>query len=140
GSFSSEPEPLIFETEAPSLGPESSLDEAENLMFEPEPPTPEVEPMMSEPEAPEQEPDTQYSEPELTLPEKPVYPEPVVNDEPLTDEASLEPPSLGPRLRKPAYLDDEDVNPIQGVTVCPHCKEKVPATIYCINCGKSLEG
>ncbi|MCW4049344.1 MAG: hypothetical protein NWE89_06350 [Candidatus Bathyarchaeota archaeon] len=34
---------------------------------------------------------------------------------------------------------DETVGTNLGVETCPHCNEKVPATLYCISCGKSLE-
>lgn len=43
--------------------------------------------------------------------------------------------------RKPIIDEsDPDLNMDMGVKTCSHCDSEVPNTIYCINCGKSLEG
>lgn len=79
---------------------------------------------------------TEEPEREAFMPEV-VSPEPVLFEEPRAEEpVDAEP--FEDTYREPAYFRDEDVIPIQGVTTCPHCGEKVPATLYCINCGKSL--
>ena len=42
--------------------------------------------------------------------------------------------------RKPIIDEsDPDLNMDMGVKSCPHCGSEVPDTIYCINCGKSLD-
>jgi len=79
---------------------------------------------------------TEESEREASMPEV-VSSEPVLLEEPQAEEpVNAEP--FEDTYREPAYFRDEDVIPVQGVTTCPHCGEKVPATLYCINCGKSL--
>jgi hypothetical protein len=79
---------------------------------------------------------TEESEREASMPEV-VSPEPVLIEQPRAEEpVDAEP--FEDTYREPAYFRDEDVIPVQGVTTCPHCGEKVPATLYCINCGKSL--
>jgi len=98
--------------------------------FEPavELPEPEIEyvPITEEPER------------EASMPEV-VSPEPVLLEQPRAGEpVDAEP--FEDTYREPAYFRDEDVSLVQGVTTCPHCGEKVPATLYCINCGKSLNG
>jgi len=95
------------------------------------------EPVVELPE-PETEyvPKTEEEEQEAPIPEV-VLPEPVLLEEPRFEEpVDAEP--FEDTYREPAYFRDEDVSPVQGVTTCPHCGEKVPATLYCINCGKSL--
>jgi hypothetical protein len=49
-------------------------------------------------------------------------------------------PTLGRRVRRPVIDEsDPDLKIDLGVETCPHCGSKVPNTIYCIYCGKSLE-
>jgi hypothetical protein len=44
------------------------------------------------------------------------------------------------RIRKPVIDEsDPDLQIDLGVETCPHCRSMVPATIYCINCGKALD-
>jgi hypothetical protein len=51
----------------------------------------------------------------------------------------LEPPPSR-RVRRPVIDEsDPDLKIDLGVETCPHCGSKVPNTIYCIYCGKSLE-
>jgi hypothetical protein len=116
----------FYEPTIELLEPEAAEETAE--LFEPvvELPEPEIEyvPITEEPER------------EASMPEV-VSPEPVLLEQPQTEEpVNAEP--FEDTYREPAYFRDEDVIPVQGVTICPHCGEKVPATIYCINCGKSL--
>ena len=48
------------------------------------------------------------------------------------------PPSI--RVRRPVIDEsDPDLKIDLGVETCPHCGSRVPNTIYCIYCGKSLE-
>jgi hypothetical protein len=43
------------------------------------------------------------------------------------------------RIRKPIIDEsDPDLQIDLGIETCPHCNSMVPATIYCINCGKAL--
>jgi hypothetical protein len=116
--------------EIPGLGLEAPEMEVEFSEPEVELPEPEVE--ESVPEIDEEE--TEALEPEVVLPE------PVLLDTPKTEEPAVDELTFEDTYREPDYFKDEDVIPVQGVTTCPHCGEKVPATIYCINCGKSLNG
>ena len=116
--------------EIPGLGLEAPEMEVEFSEPEVELPEPEIE--ESVPEIDEEE--TEALEPEVVLPE------PVLLDTPKTEEPAVDELTFEDTYRETDYFKDEDVIPIQGVTTCPHCGEKVPATIYCINCGKSLNG
>ena len=120
-----EPEYLIPEQSVEIPGLELEVPEPETEFSEPE-----VE--LPEPEIEESMPEIDEEEPEVVLPE-PVLIETAQAEEPAVDEMTFE-----DTYREPDYFRDEDVSPVQGVTTCPHCGEKVPATIYCINCGKSL--
>ncbi|HUV54420.1 MAG TPA: hypothetical protein VMW03_04375 [Candidatus Krumholzibacteriaceae bacterium] len=120
----SEPEFLMPEQSVEIPGLELEVPEPETEFSEPgvELPEPEIEESM---------PESDEGEPEVVLPE-PVLLETPQAEEPAVDEAFME------TYREPDYFRDDDVSPVQGVTTCPHCGEKVPATLYCINCGKSL--
>jgi hypothetical protein len=120
-----EPEFLMPEQSVEIPGLELEVPEPETEFSEPE-----VE--LPEPEIEESVPEIDEEEPEVVLPE-PVLIETPQAEEPAVDEITFE-----DTYREPDYFRDEDVSPVQGVTTCPHCGEKVPATIYCINCGKSL--
>ena len=116
----------FYEPMVELLEPEAAEEPVE--LFEPvvELPEPEIEyvPITEEPER------------EASMPEV-ISPEPVLLEQPQAEEpVDAEP--FEDTYREPAYFRDEDVIPVQGVTTCPHCGEKVPATLYCINCGKSL--
>ena len=52
------------------------------------------------------------------------YPEPTA--EPITSEDNY------------LNIDGSEPESSEGVVVCPHCHEKVPESLYCINCGYSL--
>lgn len=128
---------------------EPSLDMPEPDFFSPEQP---IE--MPEPEATEET--VEFSESVVELPELGVesapeleeviqeasMPEAVAPEPALLETQQAEEPmvveTFEDTYREPDYFRDEDVSPVQGVTTCPHCGEKVPATLYCINCGKSL--
>lgn len=98
------------------------------------------------------EPETEFSESGVELPEpeiesmlesdegesEVVLPEPMLPETPKTEEPAVDEITFEETYREPDYFKDDDVSPVQGVTTCPHCGEKVPATLYCINCGKSL--
>ena len=120
----SEPEFLMPEQSVEIPGLELEVPEPETEFSEPgvELPEPEIEPMLESDEG----------ESEVVLPE-PMLPETPKTEEPAVDEITFE-----EMYREPDYFKDDDVSPVQGVTTCPHCGEKVPATLYCINCGKSL--
>ncbi len=122
------PEPEFFEREQPADVPEPEAAEETVELHEPvvEYPEPEME---SVPEIDEDEYGT-------SMPEA-VLPEPVPLGEPQPEEPVVA-ELYEDTYREPDYFKDEDVIPIQGVTTCPHCGEEVPATLYCINCGKSL--
>ena len=86
---------------------------------------PEIELAPLEPDEPEQMPE----EIEAEIEEEP-EPEPEI------------PASMMPlrRIRKPVIDEsDPDTQIDLGIETCPHCGSKVPATIYCINCGKALD-
>jgi hypothetical protein len=126
------PEPEFFMPEQPVEVPEPEPEALgmETVFFEPD--VVFTEPVIEEsvPEIDEDKPEAH--EPEVVSPE-PVLLETVHTEEPAMDELTFE-----DTYREPNYFRDEDVIPIQGVTTCPHCGEKVPSTLYCINCGKSL--
>jgi len=144
----------VFETEEPYLytpEPEFFMPEQSVKIPEPELEIPETVVEFSEPEIDLPEPEVKYLEPEIdeSVPEvddgKPmvqelevVLPEPVFVETPQAEEPAVDEITFEDTYREPDYFRDDDVIPIQGVTMCPHCGEKVPATIYCINCGKSL--
>jgi hypothetical protein len=116
----------FYEPRVELIKPEAAEESVE--FFEPvvELPEPEIEYV----------PITEEHEREASMPEV-VSPEPVLLEKPQAEEpVNAEP--FDDTYREPAYFRDEDVIPVQGVTTCPHCGEKVPATLYCINCGKSL--
>ncbi len=141
------PEPEFFEREQTFEIPKPEKVEETVEFYEPmvELPEPEAveetvefyEPMVELPE-PETEyvPITEEPEREAYIPEV-VSPEPVLFEEPQAEEP-VDAQPFEDTYREPAYFRDDDVIPIQGVTTCPHCGEKVPATLYCINCGKSM--
>jgi hypothetical protein len=68
-----------------------------------------------------------------------IYSEPI--SEVFENEVEIEdpiPPAI--QVRKPVIDEsDPDLKIDLGVETCPHCGSKVPNTIYCIYCGKSLE-
>ncbi len=126
-------DPIIIEpveTRAPTLEESPSLDEEEEPI-EPEheiEDIPEIELPPLEPEEPEAVPEE--IEPEV---EEEPEPEPVV---PVMREKL----KSTRRVRKPIIDEsDPDLKIDLGVEKCPHCGSKVPATIYCINCGKPLD-
>ena len=49
-------------------------------------------------------------------------------------------PTVEPIASDDNYLniDGNDPDSSEGVVLCPHCDEKVPESLYCINCGYSL--
>jgi hypothetical protein len=139
------PEPEFFEPEQTVEIPEpEEVEETVEFyepvveLFEPEAAEESVEFFEPVVELPETEyvPITEEPEREASMPEV-VSPEPVLFEEPQAEEP-VETQPFEDTYREPAYFRDEDVIPVQGVTTCPHCGEKVPSTLYCINCGKSL--
>jgi hypothetical protein len=66
------------------------------------------------------------------------YLEPI--SEVIEKEVEIGEPRARRRVRKPVIDEsDPDLKIDLGVETCPHCGSKVPNTIYCIYCGKSLE-
>jgi hypothetical protein len=126
--YAPEPEFYVSEESVEISEPESEARETEMEypVLEVEPPEPEIEPV----------PDMDEGEQEAHEPEA-VSPEPVLIETPQPEEPIMAEP-FEDTYREPDYFRDEEVSPVQGVTICPHCGEKVPATLYCINCGKSL--
>lgn len=122
------PEPDFFAPEQPIEMPEPEAAEETVELYEPVVMLPEPE-MESAPEIDE-------VEQEASMPEA-VAPEPVLLETQRAEEPVFAEP-FEDTYREPDYFRDENVSPVQGVTTCPHCGEKVPATLYCINCGKSL--
>jgi hypothetical protein len=121
-----ESEPVVIETERMILEPEEDVEPA---------PVEESEVLDEVPE-PEEE---QVVE-ETEVIEEPSIPE-VEPAEPETPEVIETPkPRKRRRLRKP-IIDESapDINLDMGIKSCPHCSSEVPDTIYCINCGKSLD-
>ncbi len=122
-----EPETIEFETEKspmfeiPYQESESVVIETERMILEPEETTESMPEEVVEP-APVEE----------TEPEE----EQVVEEAPLPEVEAIE----APKMRKP-IIDESDpsINLDIGVKSCPHCGSEVPDTIYCINCGKSLD-
>lgn len=132
----------VFEDEEPHLytpEPEFFMPEQSVEIPEPELEAPETEVEFSEPEVELTEPEIEESVPEIDEGEpEVVLPEPILLETPQAEEPAVDEITFEDTYREPDYFKDEDVSPIQGVTTCPHCGEKVPATLYCINCGKSL--
>lgn len=132
----------VFEDEEPHLytpEPEFFMPEQSVEIPEPELEAPETEVEFSEPEVELPEPEIEESVPEIDEGEpEVVLPEPVLLETPQAEEPAVDEITFEDTYREPDYFKDEDVSPVQGVTTCPHCGEKVPATLYCINCGKSL--
>jgi hypothetical protein len=125
-----ESEPVVIETERMILEPEEAVE-----------PTPVEEPeVLDEAPEPEEEPVVEEIEviPETLLPEvEPAEPETLVEK---TPEVEAPKPRKRRRLRKPIIDEsDPDINLDMGIKSCPHCSSEVPDTIYCINCGKSLD-
>jgi hypothetical protein len=141
------PEPDFFAPEQPIEMPEPEEVEETVEFHEPVVEIPELEEVeetveffepvveLPEPET-ESAPKMEEVEEEASLPEV-VAPEPVLLEARRAEEPVVAEP-YEDTYREPAYFRDDDVIPVQGVTTCPHCGEKVPATLYCINCGKSL--
>ena len=123
------PEPEFFMHEQSVEIPEPELEApvAEVEFFEPKVELPELEIEESVPEVDE-------GEPEIYEPK--VVSEPVFLETPQVEEPAVY--EAFETYREPDYFKDDDVSPVQGVSTCPHCGEKVPATLYCINCGKSM--
>ena len=124
------PEPEFFE-------PEQTVEITEPWLEAPETEAELSEPTVefTEPEI-EPVPETYKIEAEASVPEA-ISPEPLYLETPRAEEPVVAEPRED-TYREPDYFRDEDVIPVQGVTTCPHCGEKVPSTLYCINCGKSL--
>ncbi len=156
------PEPMeIFEEEPRLYMPEPEFFAHEQTVEMPEPEEVEetvefYEPMVELLEPEEVEETVEFYEPMVELPEPEMESAPkmeeVEQEAPMPEAFAPEPVLLEAKraeepvnaepfedaYREPAYFRDEEVIPVQGVTTCPHCGEKVPATLYCINCGKSL--
>lgn len=137
----------VFEGEEPHLytpEPEFFMPEQSVEIPEPELEAPETEVEFSEPEVELTEPEIEESVPEIDEGEPEAYepevvlPEPILLETPQAEEPAMDEITFEDTYREPDYFKDDDVSPVQGVTTCPHCGEKVPATLYCINCGKSL--
>jgi hypothetical protein len=132
-------EPYLYTPEPEFFMPEQSVE-----IPEPELEAPETEVEFSEPEVELPEPDIEEPVPEIDEGKPEVYepeavlPEPILLEKPQAEESAVDEITFEDTYREPDYFKDEDVSPVQGVTTCPHCGEKVPATLYCINCGKSL--
>ena len=128
------PEPIILVDE-----PEPPLDAVEMPQKPPSEPSPPPEPIVITP-SPE-EPAPTADEPHPTelrretesrffdlryenAPRAPVFTEPSILD------------------GSPSIEDDEEgeeaKEPTPGIVTCPHCKSKVPQTLYCIYCGNTL--
>jgi len=141
-----EPKTVEFETEE---GPmfEISYQESEQVVIETErmilEPEEDVEPTpVEEPEVLDEvpEPEEEQIVEETKVIEEPPIPEvePAEPETPEVIEASK--PRKRRRLRKPIIDEsDPDINLDMGIKSCPHCGSEVPDTIYCINCGKSLD-
>jgi len=116
-----ESEPVVIETERMILEPEEDVE-----------PAPVEEPEVLD-EVPEPEEDPVVEEIEVIPEVEPAEPE--------TPEVIEAPePRKRRRLRKPIIDEsDPDINLDMGIKSCPHCSSEVPDTIYCINCGKSLD-
>ena len=149
-----ESKPVVIETESMILDPEEVVESEPEVDMEF---APEEDPE-PEPEMPEEIPDPEEvveSEPEVVeevpvpeIEEEPSEPELLVHEtievaeEPERVEEENEAPELRQlrRERKPIIDEsDPDINMDMGVKSCPHCGSEVPDTIYCINCGKSLD-
>ena len=132
-------EPYLYTPEPEFFMPEQSVEIPEPELEAPETEVefsePEVE--LPEPEIEEPVPEIDEGKPEVYEPEA-VLPEPILLEKPQAEESAVDEITFEDTYREPDYFKDEDVSPVQGVTTCPHCGEKVPATLYCINCGKSL--
>lgn len=130
--------PVVIETESmilePEETPESTPEEVvdHELVEELEPETSDEPPELEEEQVVEEAP----------LPEEePSEPEQLIEETPEVVEAIEAPkPKKRRKMRKPIIDEsDPDINLDMGVKSCPHCGSEVPDTIYCINCGKSLD-
>ena len=128
-----EPETVEFETEKSPMF-EIPYQESEPVVIE-------TERMILEPE------ETTESMPEEVVEPAPVEEtepdeEQVVEEAPLPEVEAIEAPKprKNRKMRKP-IIDESDpsINLDIGVKSCPHCGSEVPDTVYCINCGKSLD-
>ena len=82
-----------------------------------------------------------YEEPETLVTEiEPEFEETVEIGEYQTIDIDYPELTVEPIVSDDNYLniDGADPDSSEGVLVCPHCKEKVPESLYCINCGYSL--
>ncbi|MCK5669787.1 hypothetical protein KAI10_00245 [Candidatus Bathyarchaeota archaeon] len=135
-----ESEPVVIETERMILEPEEDVEPApvEEPELLDETPEPEEAPVVEEIEVIEEEPLPEIEPVEL---EPIVVETPEIAEEPEVVEGVEAPkPRTRRRLRKP-IIDESDpaINLDMGIKSCPHCGSEVPDTIYCINCGKSLD-
>jgi hypothetical protein len=149
-----------------SLPPEAAQAPREEPVFEPAPgpiilvDEPEPPPDAAEtPREPPAEPPSEPSPPPEPVVITPSIEEPKpVAEEPHTTELRRETESRffdlryenaprAPVFTEPSILDgspsiedeeEEAKEPTPGVVTCPHCKSKVPQTLYCIYCGNTL--
>ena len=149
-----ESKPVVIETDSMILEPEEMVESEPEIDMELAPvedpePEPEVVEEIPEPEEEQvleavEEPEVVEEIPEPEIVEEPLEPEPII-DEPteVADEPEMvEAPEQRQLRRERRPIIDEsdpDINMDMGVKSCPHCGSEVPDTIYCINCGKSLD-
>ena len=119
------------ETIAPNLDESPSLDEEEREPVLPEEPEmeeiPEIELPQLESEEPKEFPEEIGAEIEELESDLVI---PVIPEKPISTR----------RVRKPVIDESNpDLKLDLGIEKCPHCGSRVPATIYCINCGKVLD-
>ena len=82
-----------------------------------------------------------FEEPETMVTEiEPEFEETVEIGEYKTIDIDYPEPTVEPIVSDDNYLniDGGDPDSSEGVVLCPHCNEKVPESLYCINCGYSL--
>jgi len=150
-----ESKPVVIETESMILEPEKvgesepevDMDLAPMEDPEPEPeetPEPEEEQVteaVEELEVVEEFPVPEIEE-ELSDPEPLIEKTTEVVEEPeIIEEAEKVPEPRQLRKERKPIIDesDPDINMDMGIKSCPHCGSEVPDTIYCINCGKTLD-
>ena len=149
-----ESKPVVIETDSMILKPEEVVESEPEVDMELAPvedpePKPDVTEETPEPEEehvlePVDEPEVVEEIPEPEIVEEPLEPEPLieeikeVSDEPEIFEVS-QPRQLRSERKPIIDESDPDINMDIGIKSCPHCDSEVPDTIYCINCGKSLD-
>jgi len=130
-----EPKPEIREEMQPEI-PEPVPEPSEPPQALEEAPSELIETPISETETVEI-----YEEPETMVTEiEPEFEETVEIGEYQTIDIDYPEPTVEPIVSDDNYLNinGSEPNSGEGVLMCPHCEEKVPESLYCINCGYSL--